>query len=86
MALQFEYTTNMGITATEAYVKINSFSGNKDDIEVHLSIYYNNAARLTNKSPIGGLFMSLDLPNGGTMTQMYSALKALPQFAGAVDA
>jgi 6-phosphogluconolactonase/glucosamine-6-phosphate isomerase/deaminase len=86
MALQFNYETNFGFTATEAYTHITEFTGNKNLIRMNLSVYNNTQARIDGLSPIGALSISIAKTGGGSMQEMYDALKQLPEFEGAVDA
>lgn len=84
MALQVSYNSQYGFTAPSAYVRIERFMGDKDLVDVQLQYFYNEASRL-NSSPIGFSSHQLELPNGATMAQMYTALKELPEFSGATD-
>lgn len=85
MAIQISFTTIQGFTAPAAYVRIGRFSGTKEVISVNLEYFYDVAAKNNNAKLICMDSYQLPLPLGATYTQMYEALKALPQFAGAVD-
>jgi len=85
MALQSSYTSAQGFTVPEAYSRIKTFVGSKSGIRVTVEIYYDKAARDSNKQPIAMELVQLPLENGATMDQMYTALKLDPRFAGAID-
>lgn len=76
----------MGFTAPEAYTRIAQFIGNKEGIRATVETNYDAAARSKGQPPISVEMIQLSIADGATMATMYSALKALPQFAGAVDA
>lgn len=85
MALQISYDSQYGVTATEAYVRIDRFRGEKQFIAVDCCYYYNEAARTNGQQPIGYHSFTLNISNGATMEQMYTALKDDSNFIGAVD-
>jgi len=85
MAIQSSYQTVMGFIAPEAYIRIVRFRGDKSNIDVQLEIYYNQAAKELEMSPVGSMNMKIELPDGATMQQMYDTLKLLPEFSGAQD-
>lgn len=84
MALQISYNSQYGFTAPAAYVRIESFAGGKDTINVNVQYFYDAAAR-TDQQPIGYNNFQLEIENGATMADMYTALKALPEFTGSTD-
>ena len=84
MALQINFNTQYGVTAPEAYARIERFRGDKNQISVEIQVFFDAAARET-AQPIGGIYTELDLENGATMTEMYDALKLLPEFTNSID-
>ena len=85
MALQLLYTAATGVVAPTAYWKINDFRGDKTSVTVTLAIYYDAATRTANKQAIGYQPQKLSIANGATLDAMYTALKALPAFTGALS-
>lgn len=85
MALQSAYQSQMGFIANEAYIRITSFSGDKNYMVCNIEFYYNRVAKDTGSGNIGYKTLILELANGATMQQMYDALKLLPEFSGAID-
>lgn len=97
MALQINMTeTNVGLEAPQAYARIMSLNFNATDgkVSVHVDIYASEAARQAGKIPIGGAvysgtvgidFPSLDESIPGIRAAVYTWLKTLPAFSGAVD-
>ena len=85
MALQITYQTQMGFIATEAYVRIVSFSGDKDTIIANTVMYFNKASREAGADSIGNLTVFLPLQYGATMQEMYEALKLQEPFINAID-
>jgi hypothetical protein len=66
----------------DAYIKISSFTGNKEKIEIYLSIYKSKDDRfLENKT----LSFTPSLEGDNFIKQGYQYLKTLPEFAGAID-
>jgi hypothetical protein len=74
MALQKSFTTAHGFTAEEAYARITTFSGDKDTISVNVEVHKDVQARTEHKQPISVFVISLALPFGASMTEMYVAL------------
>ena len=85
MALQISYTAPSGIIVPTAYAHIASWQGNKTSINVQLIIWKDLASKNAKLQPVGYLGSKLDLADGATMTQMYTALKLQPIFANATD-
>ena len=85
MALKISYTTKFGIDLPEAYVHIASFSGDKSQIQVSLTVYKDKDAKDTKKVPVEPLRATLKIPFGATMAQMYTELKKQDPFKLATD-
>jgi hypothetical protein len=85
MALQKHFTTAHGFTASAAYARITSFSGNKHTIQVNVDVHKDAQARTDEKQPIEQFSISLPLALGATMEQMYTALKLDSNFTDAID-
>lgn len=88
MALQINLSeSNVGPAFSEAYARVNFFRGTKDDLLVLVYFYADAAARLANKDPVSRKEYQLvteDL-DGKFMSVIYTALKQLPDFDGAID-
>jgi hypothetical protein len=85
MALQLQLTTAQGFTASTAYARITSFSGNKYTIQVNVEVHKDYQARTDNLQTIATYSISLPTADGASMQQMYNALKLDSNFAGAID-
>lgn len=85
MALQFSYTSPSDIVVPAAYAHITSFGGTKTGMQLQLTIYKDASAKNANKQPVGTYQAKLEIANGATMAQLYTALKVLPIFADATD-
>ena len=85
MALTKSFTTPQGFTASNAYARILTFSGNKDFLAVVIEVHKDLQARLDALAPITMFNISLPLAEGATMEQMYTALKLDGNFTDAVD-
>lgn len=86
MALSKQITTALpivGETVVDAYIKVESYSGDKDNT---------NALVVYKKEASNGEFIrsdvysfNLDLNGSNVVAQAYEHLKTLPEFADAVD-
>ena len=87
MALQISTSTDYGVTATEGYVKISRFRGDKDNISVIVETFYNNTARTNGDQPLKVDLYETTTPTSNTaiMTYLYNYLKTLGEFEGAQD-
>jgi hypothetical protein len=97
MALQLNLAdTNVGLPAPEAYARIAalSFDTMTGLVRVAVDIHASLAARVAGKNPIGGGtyegIVGLDMPTldadiPGIRSVIYTWLKTLPAFAGAID-
>lgn len=85
MALQVAYNVeHYGLDASEAYVKIYRYEGDKDFITIHIAIWISDEARFDNKEPIE--FREYSIPyDDQALTDLYIYLKTLPEFDGAID-
>lgn len=86
MAIRKSYTTDsFGVTAPEAYIKIDNFRGNIDEVHFQALIYANETARINGKQPIDGFNFVMPYQDGMTYNLVYTHLKTLPGFENAVD-
>ena len=85
MAIKLSYTNSQGFLCPEAYVRIANYDGDKDSIRLGVWIFKDKDARDNNLGTIDQFRLELNITDGATMAQMYEALKALPQFAGAIN-
>lgn len=92
MALQLAIAeSNIGPGFPEAYVRISSGRSFKSEVSITVDYYANEAARLAEKATVQQVFYSadvsvLDVQAGDhPHAPYYRYLKALPEFAGAID-
>lgn len=85
MALQISKTTEQGVVASECYVKVSRFFGDKDKIVVDYEFYYNAQARLDGMRPLESTAIELATPTTDIMTAIYTHIKTLPGFENALD-
>jgi hypothetical protein len=99
MALQLALTAeqnNVGVVAPEAYARIVqlTFDTKTGKVSVAVDVHYDLAARTAGKSSITGNVYSgvtgVDMANiddtiAGVRSVLYTWLKTLPDFAGAID-
>jgi len=90
MALKLNLgTTQFGAAAPEAYARVTNFFGNKDNIQVQVSVHYNEDARHGNMSPVMEHAHYIGLADlagkGELMTAIYTVLKTMAPYQGATD-
>ena len=88
MALQFNLaSTPFGVPAPQAYLKIASYVGTKDQIQVQVAIYFNEAARQSNMATIqdNNHQIAIEDLQGDLLPAIYGVLKTLNDYAGAED-
>lgn len=86
MALQKTISTSFGVNGD--YVKIHKFTADKDNVQIDVQMFVDQAARNAGNSPIKYWQFSTALPTGTSndiMVDLYDHLKTLPEFSGAVD-
>ena len=91
MALKLSLTqTQFGVPAPEAYARITNFFGTKDQIQVQVAVYATKEARENNLQTIkdNAHYIGVaDLPaNTDLMPAIYTVLKTMAEYEGAVDA
>lgn len=86
MAFQqaFEYN---GVPCPEAYFKILAIQARRTDekTSIFIGIYYNKAASDAGNSPLSFVDELVARDNDSSFEWAYNQLKAMPQYAGAVD-
>lgn len=88
MALTQPYTASQfALLLGEAYFKIQRISADFQKSDLDIWVYASEEARRTNANPLTTLRVSLDTPKEATelWPALYTALKALPEFADAED-
>lgn len=90
MALKLARTTASGILMENAYHRIIAFVGgaSHDDMTVNVAVYLDQAAREAGKSWVEmdvRILVMDEAAEGNVFTDLYSKLKTLPEYAGAVD-
>lgn len=87
MALQLSMPTSpLGIGFPSAYARIARVSGDKNSARAMIEIHANEAARQAGAQPIETRIHTSPMPSDAPLyPTLYSALKLLPEYAGAVD-
>jgi hypothetical protein len=88
MALQFNLaSTPFGVPAPQAYLKIASFVGTKDQVQVQVAIYFNEDARLNNMAIIQdeNYQIAIEDLQGNLIPAIYGVLKTFSAYEGAID-
>lgn len=85
MALQVTKEFPQGFTAPNAYLKITTFRGDNTMVHFDCGIFYDEAARNSNKQALD--YYNFDIPyqDGMSISSLYTYLKTLPEFANAID-
>ena len=94
MALQLSLLTPFGVTLSNAYAKINGYSGTKDNIVAHVDFFATQAARDAGNPVVdrrsyqwnnADMNMQSVTDADGLVSALYVWLKTLPDFTGAID-
>ena len=88
MALKLNLaSTQFGVPAPQAYARITNFFGTKDQIQVQVAIYYNEAARHSNMATVkeNAHYIAVEDLEGDIIPAIYEVLKTLSDYSGAVD-
>lgn len=87
MALKHEFTTDSGISLTEAYTKIQTVQADKSTIIVVISTFASQAARFDDKIAIEARHFTFTYSeaDGYALVYAYTKMKELPEFSGAID-
>jgi len=90
MALQINLaSTQFGAPAPQAYARVTNFFGNKDNIQVQVSVHFSKDARDSNLSPVREDQHYIGLADlagkGELMTAIYTVLKTMSPYQGATD-
>lgn len=85
MALLTTLEHSSGLTIENSYARITRYLGDKDAVEIFVSWYADEAARLAGKSHLQEKTYLTPLPYGDILPGLYAFLKTLPEFAGAID-
>jgi hypothetical protein len=93
MALKINLTsTQYGVPATQAYVRVLNFNGDKNHMMAMVATYYNAesaaaGARPLDQKPYQFAVGQINTESGddGVLAGIYNSLKTLPEFSGAID-
>ena len=88
MALQLSLpTTQFGVPAPQAYARVTNFFGTKDNIQVQVAIYYDQAAREQNLATVreDAHYIGISDLKGDLLPAIYGVLKTFSQYEGATD-
>ena len=89
MALKLNLaSTQFGVPAPQAYARITNFFGTKDQIQVQVAIYYNEAARHGNMATVkeNAHYIAIEGLDGDLIPAIYGVLKTFTDYENAVDA
>ena len=89
MALKLNLeSTQFGVPAPEAYARITNFFGTKDQIQVQVAIYFNEAARQNNMATVkeNAHYIAIESLKGDLIPAIYEVLKTFTDYAGSTDA
>jgi hypothetical protein len=88
MALKLNLaSTQFGVPAPQAYARITNFFGTKDQIQVQVAVYYNEAARQSNMATVkeNAHYIAIEDLDGDIIPAIYEVLKTLSDYKNAVD-
>lgn len=89
MALLMKIELNSGIIVDEAYIRIENISGNKEQQQITLNIYFSTDAVNSSKNPVDQRYYnfvpSVDDRSPNFIKQGYEHLKTLDEFKNAID-
>lgn len=85
MAIKIAYASKFGISLPDAYVKIERWTGQKDFLCLSVSLYATQEARDTGTPVMEHFNIELGTNDAHNLASLYTYLKTLPEFAGAVD-
>jgi len=90
MALQINLaSTQFGAPAPQAYARVTNFFGNKDNIQVQVSVHYNADARHGNMSPVMENAHYIGIADiagkGDLLPAVYGVLKTMSTYQGSTD-
>ena len=88
MALKLNLaSTQFGVPAPQAYARITNFFGTKDQIQVQVAVYYNEAARQSNMATVkeNAHYIAIEDLKGDLIPAIYEVLKTLSDYKNAVD-
>jgi hypothetical protein len=79
--------TQFGVPAPQAYARITNFFGTKDQIQVQVAIYYDEAARESNMATVreDAHYIAIEDLKGDLIPAIYNVLKTFSQYEGAED-
>lgn len=87
MALKLAVQTQFGVPAPQAYARITNFFGTKDQIQVQVSIHYDESARHGNMATVkeNAHYINMEDLKGDLIPAIYEVLKTYSDYEGAED-
>jgi hypothetical protein len=86
MALQLDYySEDLGMNIPSSYAKIDAFSGNATSVSFTVYFYTSQQARIDGKRTVGVFNFTIPYSDGMSIGGIYTYMKTLAEFAGAVD-
>ena len=97
MAITKNYTTDQGVNCPNAYIVVSNVNYTKFPVNLpnmqtglnsfaNVSIYFSQTTREANQKPLTTFTIQFETnPSNSIFEQAYTALKELPEMAGAVD-
>jgi len=79
--------TQFGVPAPQAYARITNFFGTKDQIQVQVAVYYDQAAREQNLATVleHAHYIAIEDLKGDLIPAIYEVLKTMTEYQGAED-
>lgn len=86
MALKQALALENGITCSQAYARISGVSHNHNELTAHVEWWVDEAARHDGLATVKTASFMLPWEAEVSLAKAYTKLKALPEFADAIDA
>lgn len=87
MAIIINKKLESGLELVDAYAKVSSIKGDKNNIVFRVDYFMSQDTRLVNKPPVFSedFEMMYDIDGGCVFSQCYNHLKSLPIFSNYID-
>jgi hypothetical protein len=86
MAIKATFNTQYGFEQTDAYIKINNFNGNRDEVNFDVLVFASEQARINGKTFMEQHFHKVPYSDGMSIASLYTYLKSLSEFIDPIDA
>lgn len=85
MAIETKFTFDNGIEVDKAYVRVNLVTWKKTSLVVELYLYGSALVRQEGKTPVQSEIIMMSPCNDISISSIYSHIKSLPKYHGAID-